>query len=275
MGGPGFFCWGKALAVLTIPAYCTQAEVKRLFSTSGVNARLDDVCELQKVAITGTPTGGTYTLTYGGNTTAAIVYNGDALAVQTALRELSGLEECEVLTTGTTPNFVHRVKFVSVTGSAALLTASNSMTGGTPVLTIGEMQAGSSQALDDAIIEACEEINKFAYRFYTPANLGYSNLVNRWCARLACYFLSSRRGNPKLFRQDYEDILDELKQVMAGDMPLPGIPMRRALAPVMSNQRADPHYIFKVLRVEPNTSTGTPTTRTQDIDYFSAAVCEW
>jgi hypothetical protein len=52
------------------------------FSASAVN-------EIQTVTITGTPTGGTFTLSYKGQTTTAIAYNAAAAAVQAALQALS------------------------------------------------------------------------------------------------------------------------------------------------------------------------------------------
>jgi hypothetical protein len=45
---------------------------------------------VQTVTITGTPTGGTFTLTWNGNTTAPIAYNATASAVQSALQALPG-----------------------------------------------------------------------------------------------------------------------------------------------------------------------------------------
>ena len=62
--------------------------------------------EVQSVTILGSPTGGTFTLTWNGQTTAAIAYNADAATVQAALRLLAGLELVTVSSTGTIPNFV-------------------------------------------------------------------------------------------------------------------------------------------------------------------------
>ena len=42
--------------------------------------------EVQTITVTGSPTGGTYTLTFDGETTSAIPYNATATQVQTALR---------------------------------------------------------------------------------------------------------------------------------------------------------------------------------------------
>lgn len=56
--------------------------------------------EGQTVTITGTPTGGTFTLTFDGETTAGIAYNANAAAVQTALEGLSNVTAGDVTVTG-------------------------------------------------------------------------------------------------------------------------------------------------------------------------------
>jgi len=94
------------------------------------------------VSISGSPTGGTYTLTFvddvnGTRTTGAIARNATGTTVQTAIRALSGLSTAVVKTTGTSPNVTHKLilneenAFVTVSGTS-------SMTGGSPALTIGE-----------------------------------------------------------------------------------------------------------------------------------------
>lgn len=56
--------------------------------------------EVQTITITGSPTGGTFTLTYAGQTTAGIVWNATAGAVQSALEALSNLAPGDVVVTG-------------------------------------------------------------------------------------------------------------------------------------------------------------------------------
>lgn len=58
------------------------------------------VNEAQTVTITGTPTGGDFTLTFDGQTTAAIAYNAAASAVLTALRALNNIDDDDVSATG-------------------------------------------------------------------------------------------------------------------------------------------------------------------------------
>jgi hypothetical protein len=67
----------------------------------GQNSVLDaGTNEVQSLAITGTPTSGTFTLTYSGQTTAAVPYNATATQVQTALRALSNIGYSDVSCTG-------------------------------------------------------------------------------------------------------------------------------------------------------------------------------
>lgn len=103
--------------------------------------------ETQSVAITGTPTGGTYTLTFDGQTTAPIVYNAAASAVVTALNALSNVDPGDVTATGgphpgspILVTFVGQYEGVNVpqmTGNAALLTG-----GTTPAVVVTTTQQG-------------------------------------------------------------------------------------------------------------------------------------
>jgi hypothetical protein len=56
--------------------------------------------EIQRVAIQGSPTGGTFTLTYSGQTTSGVAYNASAATLQTALEALSNIGVSEAITTG-------------------------------------------------------------------------------------------------------------------------------------------------------------------------------
>jgi RHS repeat-associated protein len=55
---------------------------------------------VQQVSLTGAPTGGTFTLTYGGQTTSAIAYNASATAVQSALQGLATIGSGNALVAG-------------------------------------------------------------------------------------------------------------------------------------------------------------------------------
>jgi hypothetical protein len=92
------------------------------------------VNEVQRVSITGTPTGGSFTLTFNGQTTASIAYNAAAAAVQSALEALSNVDPGDIVASGgPLPG-----AFVTLTfggkyagQDVAQLTATGSFTGGT------------------------------------------------------------------------------------------------------------------------------------------------
>lgn len=89
--------------------------------------------ELQTITITGSPTGGTVTVTFGGQTTAAIPYNANAAQVQAALEALSTIGGGNVnVTGGPGPGTPFRVEFVNTLGGAnqAAMTTTDSFTGG-------------------------------------------------------------------------------------------------------------------------------------------------
>jgi hypothetical protein len=98
--------------------------------TSGTPAN-----EVQTITITGTPTGGNFTLTFDGQTTAAIAYNAAASAVVTALVALSNIDSGDVTGGGgalpgsaVTITFGGQFQYTDV----ALMTADDSgLTGGT------------------------------------------------------------------------------------------------------------------------------------------------
>lgn len=110
--------------------------------------------EVQTVTITGTPTGGTYTLTFSGQTTAGIPYNATAAQVKAALEALSNLAPGDVTVTGGP----HPGTVVTVTFAGAYLgedvpqmTASAaSLTGGTsPAVNVATATAGGAAGASD------------------------------------------------------------------------------------------------------------------------------
>lgn len=117
------------------------------FEGTGYTAATGTV-EIQTVAISGSPTGGTYTLTwagpFGSSTTAAIAWDATSATVQAALRLLTGLESVTIAQSGVSPNFTHTITFSGTYGNIAQLTSTSSLTGGTPVIT----HATTTQGVD-------------------------------------------------------------------------------------------------------------------------------
>jgi hypothetical protein len=109
-----------------------------------------DVNEVQTLTLTGTPTGGTFTLTFKGVSTGPIAFNATAAAVQAALEGLSTIGTGGVVVAGGTPlpagpltiTFSGTNTSASnqplITGNPALLTG-----GATPTVSVVETTAGS------------------------------------------------------------------------------------------------------------------------------------
>jgi hypothetical protein len=90
--------------------------------------------EVQGITKTGTVTGGTFTITYSGQTTSAIAYNATAATIQAALEALSNIGVGEALVTGGPINTrrIH-IRFagtLAATNVAQVTVDSTSLTGG-------------------------------------------------------------------------------------------------------------------------------------------------
>lgn len=107
--------------------------------------------EQQSVTITGAPTGGNFTLTYNGATTAAIAYNATAATVKAALEALPGIAVGDITVTGSAGG-PYTVTFAGAGGDVPAMTASGAgLTGGTsPGVTIATPTPGSSAAASGA-----------------------------------------------------------------------------------------------------------------------------
>jgi len=103
--------------------------------------------EVQLVTITGTPTGGTFTLTFGTETTGTIAYNAAAADVQTALRALTGIGATGVGVTGSaggpyTCTFAGSLANKNV---AQMTASATGLTGGTdPAVTVTTSTPGTA-----------------------------------------------------------------------------------------------------------------------------------
>jgi hypothetical protein len=109
--------------------------------------------EVQTVTITGGPTGGTYTLTFSGQTTAAIPYNATAAQVKTALEALSNVAVGEVAVSGGPhPGTAIVVTFGGqyMGDDVPQMTATASLTGGTsPAVAVATTTAGGGASASD------------------------------------------------------------------------------------------------------------------------------
>lgn len=146
--------YGKILAGTQATLYLVAKQVNTLSSGetwsvqgSSVNfsAKVNPVPSVYNrpitVSISGAPTGGTYTLTYGGQTTSAIAYNATASTVQTALQALTSIGSGNATVTGYLSGVASSsgtslapftvILSSSLASSQSAITATSSLTGGT------------------------------------------------------------------------------------------------------------------------------------------------
>lgn len=119
----------------------------------GTNIVADGAAEAQTVTITGTPTGGTFTLTWDGQTTSAIPYNATAAQVQSALRALSNMPESGVTVTGGPgPGTAFTVTFYDGANVAQMTASAAGLTGGTsPAVNVATATAGGTASFVRAV----------------------------------------------------------------------------------------------------------------------------
>lgn len=106
--------------------------------------------DVQTVTVTGTPTGGSFTLTYGGQVTGNIAYNASAATVQAALVALSNIGNSTnvAVTGGALPGSAVVVTFQGLLGNEPQtpMTANGAgLTGGTtPAVTVTHTTPGTT-----------------------------------------------------------------------------------------------------------------------------------
>ncbi|AZF90300.1 MAG: tail protein [Phage 5P_3] len=149
--------------------------------------------EVQTLTITGSPTGGTFTISYSGQTTTAIAYNATAAQVQAALEALSNIAPGDVVCTGgPLPATAIVIEFAGTLArtNVAAMTTTDSFTGGsTPASAIAQTVAGGEATEIDEAPILPEDIS--IYMDDTAAALG-TTLLTRV---LTCnWSLSGRHG---------------------------------------------------------------------------------
>lgn len=136
-----------------------------------INATLSD--EVQQLTITGSPTGGTFTLTYSGQTTSALAYNASAAEVQAALEALSNIAANEVQCYGSgLPSGTITIHFCSGLGATnvAAITSSDSLTGGSsPATVLSTLTAGGASSYSTI---SQQPVSKNQWNLYIDSSFG-------------------------------------------------------------------------------------------------------
>lgn len=160
----------RAYPNLLVPLMALAGYVPTITEGNGTN-------EVQTLTVTGTPTGGTFTLTFSGEVSPAIAYNATAAQVQTALESMRAFRPGDVVCAGTAlPAGSITITFrgrYACTNVAALVPTSTGLTGGsTPAAAIASTTSGATGSVvdpDGAGVPADAFLVTFAKRSGAPA----------------------------------------------------------------------------------------------------------
>lgn len=233
---------------MSVTAYATAANMQ-----TWLGARLWNLLdadeprnELQRVIINGAPTGGTFTLTYNGQTTAAIAFNAAAAAVDTALEAISTIDVGDVSVTGADGG-PYRVEFtgnlkelpiVLMTADGALLTGGVSP--GVVVESIRAGQAPEDISADDRLLQSNQNANalvdahviaRYDISAFTGSDIP-ENLIDI-ARKLARFDLISTHRSAEMTEGDVEvrrQQMTLLEAIRDGDMNLSFPPENRVQA---------------------------------------------
>lgn len=135
-----------------------------------------------------------------------------------------------------------------------------------------ELAAGTTKAIS----WATDRVNFYLQPLHKSSELTKSWLVNEWATILACYWLSTRRGNPPPASFDtlYKDCIKDLELCSKGTMHVPNIAHRDSQWPAWSNVRVNPYYALRKVRVERGISERTATPYKQNLDRAAEVIVE-
>ena len=126
--------------------------------------------------------------------------------------------------------------------------------------------------LNDAINQATQELILTVGQRYSIASMNSYDLIRRYATTIAAYILCTTRGNspPVSLENEYFRLMGTgnqrglLDKIGTGAVSIPDLAMRGDLRPTMSNRRIDRRYNEKVVRIDKQTSTDSPTTLKRD-----------
>lgn len=148
-GGPYTITFSGALAATDVPLLTSnRAAITITTSTPGATA----TNEVQTVTVVAT--GGTFTLTYEGQTTSDIAYNATSTEVATALKALSNIGDNDVTVSGSAggPYTVTFVGALAATNVAALTASASGLTGTNKSVTIATPTQGTGNVNEVQVV---------------------------------------------------------------------------------------------------------------------------
>ena len=116
------------------------------------------------------------------------------------------------------------------------------------------------------------KVKLYCNQRYDDSQLKLSGTVVDWATTCAAKYLCTRRaqGCPKSIAVEYDEAVEEMRMVQAGQLSIEDIGTRGVDWPSVSNIIVNPGYDGMRARVMPNISEQTPTAYSQYVDWNSA-----
>ncbi len=173
---------------------------------------------------------------------------------------------------------------VSLTAAAAVGATTLSIADATGTVTLTDVPS-AAQARDSGInastgarlLVGCtrgtSKVKLYCNSRYDDSQLALSGTVNTWATIAASKWLCTRRaqGCPASIQADYDEAIEEMRQVQVGQLMLEDCATRGVDWPSVSNVVVNPAYNGMRVRVQRYQSEQTPTAYGQFIDWNSAA----
>jgi len=136
------------------------------------------------------------------------------------------------------------------------------------------VNAATGARLVRATWRGTSKVKLYCNSRYDDSQLVLSGTVNHWATLCACKWLCTRRaqGCPKSLALDYEEAVEEMKAVQAGQLSIEDIGTRGADWPTVTNIVVDPVREGMRARVQPNISEGTQPAYHRYVDWNSAMI---
>ena len=114
-----------------------------------------------------------------------------------------------------------------------------------------------TEIINESVSYATGTIDSYALQFYVETDMENSHWVRRRATIIACWYFSQRRGNPPLYEEMVNQIMEELKLIAQRKLIIPRLPGRFNRGPTVSNYVVDDlrHFQNKC-RVQKSISTG-------------------
>lgn len=243
--------------------FCSAQDVWDLLSVEGVDLREDDhnLATGQIIAVTADVAAGATSLT--------------VLPIPVALLKGAQL---------TFDNGGMSAPVTASLSAAASVGASSLLVTALPSAIAGGAQArdsGVNAATGARLLVGCRKgtskVKLYCNSRYDDSQLVLSGTVCDWATVAAARFLCTRRaqGCPKSIAADYDEAIEEMRMVQAGQLFIEDIGTRGADWPTVTNITVNPGYDGMRARVEPNISEGSPTAFNQYIDWNSAMTLDF